>query len=330
MIKPRNRCLTGLLLILLNLSACQTSPEFKSKGLFDWLFNNNSQTTPTQRRCFSNLPLPSQRTHSTVFLLAAGADTGKLTETSTDVKYFSQAMQRYFKLSNRQICRLPNVYKAELENALHALNKQLINKDLAIIYFSGHGTRVRDNNHDEQDGWDEALVTYDIKGKHRYDIKDDDGLRDDRFVKLVNALPTDRVLTVMDTCFSSGMYLGPRNPDALLINARRKFLVKGPLGTGEPRFGSNENTVIKNEVGNLDSLKGLLLAAASEKEAALELPKQGSLFTLNFVEQLQKSADLKKAFNRAAEQVLEKTKHRQVPQTPQARGKWKILEENSN
>ncbi|HDN27419.1 MAG TPA: caspase family protein [Thioploca sp.] len=330
MIKSRHWCLTGLLLMLLNLSACQTSPEFKSKGLFDWFFNNNSQTAPTQRRCFSNLPPPRQRTRGTVFLLATGANTGKLTETSTDVKQFSQTMQHYFKMHHLQICQLSNVYKAELEKALYALNQQLISKDLAIIYFSGHGTRMRDNNHDEQDGWDEALVTYDIKGKHRYDIKDDDGLRDDRFVELVNALPTDRVLTVMDTCFSSGMYLGHSTPDVLLANARRKFLVKGPLGTQEPRFESNKNTVITHEVGNLDSLKGLLLAAAGEKEAALELPKQGSLFTLNLVEQLQMNADLKQAFNRTAKQVRETTKHRQLPQTPQARGNWEILEENSN
>jgi hypothetical protein len=330
MIKSPQFYLMGLLLILV--SGCQqTSPVGEPKSWF-W-FEKESNTPPsTNRQCFSKSSTPEQRTQSTVFMLAAGANTGKLTKTSSDLENFSQAMQGYFKIPQSQICQLPNVFKAELETALQSLNALMASHDLVIIYFSGHGTFIEDNNGDEADRWDEILVTYDSQCKKKVKddkVKDDDGLRDDYFVKLVNHLPTDRVLTVMDTCFSSGMVLGSSLPNPLLANARSKILVKGECGTQAPSLQSDKKNLIKNEVGNLDSLKGLLLAAADEKQNAFEIEK-GGLFTVEFVEQLRQYADLKKAFEQTVQQVQEITRESKSPQTPQAIGKWEILEENSN
>jgi hypothetical protein len=259
-------------------------------------------------------------------MLAAGADTENLTETSTDINNFSQIVQRHFNIPNTQICKLTNAFKAELENALHSIKQHLINNDLVIIYFSGHGSQIADDNGDERDGWDEALVTYDIKGKSNDDVKATDILRDDRFTALVNALPTDKILTVMDTCFSSGMYLKKSSSNSLLAKARSKFLVKGEIGTQAPRLQTN--SAIKNENGNFDPLKGLLLAAAAENEKALEIPNQGGLFTIEFVQQLKKLGDIKPAFEQAAQQVKEKTQNGKFQQTPQAIGKWEVLEVN--
>jgi hypothetical protein len=314
----------GLLLILV--SGCQqtlTVGEQKSwkKGC------TTPSPPPTNRQCFLKSSTPKQRTQSTVFMLAAGANTENLTKTSVDIKNFSQAMQGYFKIPQSQICQLPNAFKAELETALQSLNAHLASHDLVIIYFSGHGTFIEDDNGDEKDGWDEILVTYDSQCKKK--VKDDNGLRDDYFVKLANNLPTDRVLTVMDTCFSSGMVLGSSLPNLLLANVQSKFLVKGEFGTQAPRPQSDKKILIKNEVGNLDSLKGLLLAAADEKQNAFEIEK-GGLFTVKFIEQLRQYADLKKAFEQTKIQVLEITEKSKSPQTPQAIGKWEILEENSN
>jgi hypothetical protein len=319
MIKSPQFYLIGLLFILI--SGCQSTPDIIKSP------SGEECTTPppppTNRQCFSKASTP-ERTQSTVFMLAAGADTEKLTKTSFDIENFSQAMQGYFKIPQSQICQLPNAFKAEIEAALQSLNKHLADNDLVIIYFSGHGTFIEDNNGDEKDGWDEILVTYDSQCKEK--VKDDDGLRDDYFVKLVNRLPTDRVLTVMDTCFASGMVLGASLLHPLLVNARSKFLVKEPWGTQGPQFGEKP---IKNDVGNLDSLKGLLLAAADEKQTALEIEK-GGLFTFKFVEQLSQYADIKKAFEQTAQQVQEITRNSQSPQTPQAIGRWEILEDSLN
>jgi hypothetical protein len=197
---------------------------------------------------------------------------------------------------------------------------------LAIIYFSGHGTFIEDNNGDEKDDcWDELFVTYDSKCNSN--PKDDDGWRDDDFVKLANDLPTNRVLTVMDTCYSSGMLLGSSLPHPLLANARSKFLVKGDYGTADICPRSDEKSVLEKEVGNLDSLKGLLLAAADEGQTAQEL-SAGGLFTVKLVEQLGQSADFKEAFLKTTQEVQEMTQKTKSPQTPQAEGNWKIVEEN--
>jgi len=243
MIKSPQFYLMGLLLILI--SGCQAPfpVGIQKSPLMEEC--TTPLPPPTNRQCFSKASTPAQRTQSTVFMLAAGADTGKLRKTSSDVKKISQAMQRYFKIPPSQICKLPNVFKAEMEAALQSLNKHLADNDVVIIYFSGHGTFIEDNNGDEKDGWDEILVTYDSQCKKK--VKDEDGLRDDYFVKLVNRLPTDRVLTVMDSCFASGMVLGASLLNPLLVNARSKFLVKGIWGTQAPKFGEKP---IKNGMGN--------------------------------------------------------------------------------
>jgi len=72
-----------------------------------------------------------------------------------------------------------------------------------------------------------------------------------------------------------------------------------------------------------------LLAAADEKQTALEIEK-GGLFTVQFVKQLSQNTDIKKAFEQTAQQVQEITRNSQSLQTPQAIGRWEILEENSN
>ncbi|EDN72775.1 conserved hypothetical protein [Beggiatoa sp. SS] len=309
----------GLLLLI---SGCQQTSPARTKGC--WFFCPSENTPPpiTNRDCFSSSPT-LQRTQNSVFLLAAGANTRGLLKTSIDVQNFSRGGGGHFNIPETHICHLTNAFKAELENALIALKPQLIKGDLVILYFSGHGSHLPDDNGDEQDRWDETLVTRDVEGKDYPRAKD--VLRDDQFTALVNALATDRILTVMDTCFSSGMYLAKtEQPNPLLATARSKFFVKGELGTQMPRDRANQDNLIKNEVGEFDALKGLLLAAASENENALEI-NEGGLFTLKFVEQLEKQGDIKKAFLQAAQEVQDATGSGDVQQTPQAIGDWGVL-----
>lgn len=258
----------GLLLLI---SGCQATSSPKTKGC--WFFCPSENTPPpiTKRDCFSSSPtLP--RTQNSV--LAAGANTRGLLKTSNDVEKFSKSVQRHFNIPETQICHLTNAFKAELENALISRKPHLIKGDLVILYFSGHGSHLPDDNGDEQDRWDETLVTRDVEGKDYPRAKD--VLRDDQFTALVNALATDRILTVMDTCFSSGMYLAKtEKTNPLLANARSKFFVKGEIGTQMPRDQANQDNLIKNEVGEFDALKGLLLAAASENKNALEIYPHG-------------------------------------------------------
>ena len=75
-------------------------------------------------------------------------------------------------------------------------------EDLVLIYFSGHGTRVPDRGElDEQaeDGMDEVLVPFDamVTGEDIRNV-----LVDDEFGRLLAAIPSRKVLVVVDACNS--------------------------------------------------------------------------------------------------------------------------------
>ena len=301
----------SIYLILFSIiSACQQS---RIKGN---VAEENCAIPPiTNRQCFTDIS--AQRTEKTVFMLAAGANVGKLTMTSFDLKNFSQAMQKHFEIPKSQICQLPNAFKAEMQAALQSLNKVLIPNDLVIIYFSGHGTQITDDNGDEQDGADEVLVTYDIKCKRK--IIKDDYWRDDNFVSSVNSLVTNRILTVMDTCHAAGAILGPSSPQ--LKNSRSKYFVKGIFGDVEHTY--YPDNIIKNKTVNFNTLKGLLLAASGEAQEAREFPDKGGIFTANFLENFNKN--FKRAFLQTIKDTKKDTKNSQIPQ---AIGNWEVIEES--
>ncbi len=76
--------------------------------------------------------------------------------------------------------------------------------ELAVVYYAGHGQQVTDQNGDEDDGYDEALVLW---GAHAEDPDGHHHLRDDDFgaalVRLQRALgPKGHLLVVMDMCHS--------------------------------------------------------------------------------------------------------------------------------
>ena len=74
--------------------------------------------------------------------------------------------------------------------------------DEIFIHYSGHGTRIRDNNGDEIDGYDEAIVT-----------QDGWAVRDDYFHALLGWIPPSvKVNILMDCCYSgTGMDVGRKH-----------------------------------------------------------------------------------------------------------------------
>ena len=67
--------------------------------------------------------------------------------------------------------------------------------DIVLIYYSGHGTRISSNN--ETDGYDECLAQYD------YEIASP--ITDDEFDEFLDLLDSDKVIVIIDSCFSGGM-----------------------------------------------------------------------------------------------------------------------------
>ena len=73
--------------------------------------------------------------------------------------------------------------QATKEGILNGIQKYLIEKakpgDICVFHFSGHGQQVYDDNGDETDGYDEALVTYDSPMDYEPGVERH--LRDDAF-----------------------------------------------------------------------------------------------------------------------------------------------------
>lgn len=71
-----------------------------------------------------------------------------------------------------------NDEKATRNNILKVLNKHLVEKsepgDIAVFYFSGHGSQVKDQSGDEKDKKDEILCPHDTSFQNRCYILDDE------------------------------------------------------------------------------------------------------------------------------------------------------------
>jgi len=76
-------------------------------------------------------------------------------------------------------------------------------RDRVLIYFSGHGSQVPDENDDEKDNFDEVLLLYDttITAKNgRQSLTR--VLHDDRFQRMLAQIKSRNILVILDACHS--------------------------------------------------------------------------------------------------------------------------------
>jgi hypothetical protein len=269
-------------------------------------------------------PRPLDRTHTratvggNVYILAMGANVGKLTKTNADARHFAERMSELFSVPGNRVKVYENVRKRQFREGMEWLQRQAGPGDLVFIFFSGHGSNYTDNDNDEADGLDEVFVTYDVQ-LATFPTAGDVVL-DDEFARWVNALNTDRVVSVLDTCHSGGLY---KDPDFTMTGARTKFLLKGGLGAARPAelgLGRIKSMLHKDLPGGVDSdalggskVKGLVLAAAQEDEKALEV-SGGGLFVSTLLQEVgHGGSDLMAVFQRTRESVKSITKGKQIP-----------------
>jgi hypothetical protein len=256
---------------------------------------------PRQRTCWN------RRGKGRVFILAVGSNTHGLTETNRDAARFAKAMRELFNVRQNRVCVLKNAYKKEFVHALERLGdrRRVDADDLVIIFFSGHGTRLSDDNGDEKhDRLDEFFGTYAPKPRTRY------LLRDDQFSALILNIPTPNILTFIDACFSAGLTKGKGSKE------RIKSLDGIIPNEGRTHVGTT-----------LDPVKGVLLSASMENQPAIELPGRGGRFTLFFLEALKQArqkrqaVDLLKVFEKTRKKVYQHSrKHSEKVQMPVKKG----------
>lgn len=198
------------------------------------------------------------------FVLAMGANTKGLKMSNFDAQSFAKGIKKRFGIPSPNICVLKNVKRWEFKYLLQKLAKLAHQQDQVFIYFSGHGAKLVDHSGDERDCYDEAFVTVHYSGKGI------EFLSDDAFVYLVNKLKTKKILTVIDTCFASGLLRGTCQ------HTKSKFL---------------KSTKQKHKVCKVTRkskrIKGILYAAAKEDQMAWEL-RDGGLFTSTFLKYMKK------------------------------------------
>ena len=186
------------------------------------------------------------------------------------------------------------------------LDENVLPGDTILIYYSGHGVQVPDNNGDETDGSDEAISLYDLKGTYDGEnIVWGGVLLDDQLAELINGLVSENVIVIVDACHSGTVtrsFTGAKRIDSMAYG-NSSFAVKSlgpPVRATRSLAGARDSIVDESVTGVIT------LSAAQDNQEALASSK-GSLFTLALGETLdsqRKQASPKSLFD-AASQLLD-------------------------
>ncbi len=289
--KIQRLSISVLLLCYLTLTACKISHPILAREPIDQsntddLAVQSSLLAHTTRGCWQSMThsVPNNGRQPSTFILAAGANVGQLIFSDQDARQFAQAMQNRFKVPTQQVCLLESVYRVEFEQALRDLKRRVKPNDRVIIFFSGAGAYVRDDNGDEADQVDEVLITLDVQDSKHPDRQD--VVTDDNLVRLINQLPTERVMTFIDAGYEGSRH--PENQERS-NQARHKFYAKGEIGTFSLPLAGRQSDRMES-AGGLEHIKGQVFAAALESQKAYEM-KQGGLFTHSFLKVLTRYPD---------------------------------------
>ena len=166
--------------------------------------------------------------------------------------------------------------KAAILDALnHWLPEQSLPGDRVVVYYSGHGTQVRDSSGDEADGMDEALAPSDTGSS----AGDDDELIDDEIARAFARLAGREILFIADSC-NSGTLSRSADFEALAGRSDHRERYLPPSFTPDylPEFRDEEP--LSREVG-----AQLTLSAAMPHQWAWESSGTG-IFTAYLLEAL--------------------------------------------
>jgi hypothetical protein len=148
--------------------------------------------------------------------------------------------------------------KAAIISAIASIASSATDKDFIFLYYSGHGTAVPDQDGDEADGNDEAIVPADYDPAAGGPLILDDELRD-----ILKGCRTEKGLIIFDSCNSGGVInKGILTGSAAPYGVLPRTISAGSLGArGSNGQGSN---------GDLDILNFPVFAASGQDELSWE------------------------------------------------------------
>jgi hypothetical protein len=161
--------------------------------------------------------------------------------------------------------------KAALDNLLRNIKPG----DIVVIHYSGHGQQIFDDNGEEIDGLDEALVSYDARVRYSDDYKGENHIRDDQIGNILanfrNKLGSNgQLLVLLDSCHSGSSTRGgkTRGGEAAFVPDNWEA-PSGDVSKGSDMF---EKVGISN-----DAAPFVLISGASANELNYEYDGKGSL-----------------------------------------------------
>ncbi len=184
----------------------------------------------------------------------------------TDV-LLMQDVARRLGFTDNQVLMLRNS-EAHYVGILNALDQWLVEgvtrEDRVLLFFSGHGQQLLDENGDEADGCDEAWLTYDMQA-----------ISDDVLADVLGRSLASNILVIVDSCFS-GTMTRSYQPNVEQLRSKTWRSV-GSLGC-VAQVGEREE---QTEQGQLATTNIIELSAAAAGELAYDAlaAHQGSIFT---------------------------------------------------
>jgi hypothetical protein len=171
-----------------------------------------------------------------------------------DTSYLLPALRKQgFEKENIQVILDEEGTIENIRIAMNGLISKIGEKDIVFIHFSTHGAQIEDDNGDELDGLDEAIVTYNaISPRFSTDFKKDSKnyLRDDELGAFIDKIrrkagQSGDVLVIMDNCHSGS---GTRNVG--LTRGGEAPLVSKPINySNQKRDEHIALEAAKNEAG---------------------------------------------------------------------------------
>ncbi len=174
-----------------------------------------------------------------------------------------------FEEKNIAILQDENADKAGIIEALKILLESVSRGDYVVVHYSGHGQQISDDNNDEIDGLDEALVTINAPSLYEAsaNYKGEEHLRDEEFGELIDQLcvkagSNGQVLVILDSCHSG---TGTRGI-AKVRGGKEAFIIPGQNKMNKDAIedGTGMNLSSVNSRGNDKNMAPFILFAGAK------------------------------------------------------------------
>ena len=167
-----------------------------------------------------------------------------------------------------------------IRKSLASFSKKCKSGDIVYLHFSCHGQPFEDNDGDESDGWDEALVPFDaLKEYHQGKYTGENHIIDDElngYLRTIrnNVGPSGIVYVVIDACHAGSSYRGDEDEDSVVIRGTDKGFSKSNKQYA-PRVDKRGKIKIEksNEMANI-----CILEACRSYQVNSEIKEKGKYY----------------------------------------------------